>query len=218
VCAGIPPAQVALEGAAEVEVAGDLQVAAAPTVERAGERLADLLGELLDELPDHLLHELTRHGQHRRVHQVLGAEHGLEQRRRRLDACEDLGARNHLVDAIAERGVALEALDRLLGEETLDLADPVGHRERGGAEPTGAPLTVIAAVTSHLAIGGAGLAAVEPLERGVHRAGITLEPATRAIGGLAEHEAPADERRERARRLHAGTSRRSMASRASSSP
>jgi len=88
--------------------------------------------ELLDQLAHHLVDQLARHRQHLRVHQVLGAQHRLQQRRVRRRALQHVEVGHHFVDAVALDRVALQALDRLLREQLVDAVDPLRHRQLRG--------------------------------------------------------------------------------------
>ncbi len=129
--------QVAADRRLGVEVLGDLQARAAVAVDRAQEgrlhRPRQLLHQLLDDLAD----QVARQGEHFLVHQVLGVQHGLEQRHVRPGAAEQVGVGHHLVELVALQGVLLDPLDGLLGEERVHGVDPVGHGELRIAEAAG---------------------------------------------------------------------------------
>ena len=77
-------AEVVADGAPDVEVAC-LPEPAGPPRPRPGERQPHLGRQPLDQLADHRLDHAPGQPQHVRVHQVLGAEHRLEQVGVRLD-------------------------------------------------------------------------------------------------------------------------------------
>ena len=77
--------------------------------------------------------------------------------------------------------IALEALDRRLGKQLVDVVDPGGCRQRRRAIPR--PGSALGAVI---------LPAVEPLEGGVPGEGLGIEVGIEGlVAGLVEDQAPA---------------------------
>ncbi len=178
-------AQVRAHGAARIEVA-HAPITRAPAFARARERSADFLRERFDQLRDDLAHELARERQHLVVHQVLGEEDGAEQRLARLDPGEHVLVGHDLVDRELLDGIALETFDRLLGEQPMDVIDPL----RDGQ------LTLSEVARADVSIRERGVTLVEPVERGVAREiiGRRAARAVESIGArLAEDEPPAQQ-------------------------
>ena len=164
----IEVAEVLSDRRLRVEVLRELDARAAPRA-RPVEGVADLARELLHQLADHLADELARHREDLGVHQVLREEHRAEERLARLDALEDVGVRDDLVDLVLLDRVALEALDGLARKERWTSIEPIGHRELLAGASTRAARCDVALLELVAAL-------VEPLERLVGRHVVGAHP------------------------------------------
>ena len=126
-------AQVAAHGLAQRELAGGAarqQLVACPP---AAEGAFVALGKALHDFRHHLLDKFARQQQHFRVHQVLGVQHRLQQRRVGAYVFEHFRIGDEIVDLVLLDGVAFEAFDGFAREQAVDGVDPFRRTQRRGA-------------------------------------------------------------------------------------